>query len=364
MRLKCLCKIATLLMALAQFAGAQEVARHPDSSQPLNQSWDWAMKQSSQSQFKKGYWIGYSIKRLMEENSTIGSMHIKNGWVYRGPGKSLSELIYGMELPLEVSTHSEEKSYRKVEKEVEIFLGFTEGRDLTKIHESTFSLSVDFKRLPLLWLGEANDEQSLVLLERLYRQASSSKIKEELISAVGLHDISAQRRTFLAKILAGDETAEVRKQAAFWLGQNDDPEALAILKQTAKSDRSNEVRKQAVFAMSQMHLKESEDTLIELAQNPNDRDTRKEALFWLAQTAAERAVALLKDTIQKDADTEIQKQAIFALTLLSDHQGIPVLIDVAKNHRNPAVRKEAIFWLGQSEDSRATEALLKLVRGQ
>ncbi len=358
-------KIVLLLAGLAQLTAAQEVLHHPDASQPLNQRWKWAVEQSSQSSFKKGYWIGYSIERLMEENSTIGSMHIKNGRVYRGPGKSLSELIHGIEMPLEVSTHSEAKSERKVMKEVGIFFGYTYGgRDLIKIQESTFSLSVDFKGLPLLWLGEADDEQSLALLEQLYRKASSSNVKEDLIAAAGLHGQTTRRRTFLAGILAGDETASIRKQAAFWLGQNDDPEALRILQQTAKADRSIEVRKQAVFALSQMHLPEAEDVLIELAQNQADREMCKEALFWLAQTAAERAVPLLKDTIDRDADTAIQKQAVFALTQLSDNQGIPVLIDIAKNHRNPAVRKEAIFWLGQSGDSRATEVLLKIVRGQ
>jgi HEAT repeat protein len=422
-------KIVLLLAGLAQLAAAQEVLHHPDASQPLNQRWTWAVEQSGQASLKKGYWIGYSIERLMEENSTIGSMHIKNGRVYRGPGKSLSELIHGIEMPLEVSTHSEAKSERKVMKEVGIFFGYTYGNhDLIKIHESTFSLSVDFKGLPLLWLGEADDEQSLALIEQLYRKASASNVKEDLIAAAGLHGETTRRRTFLTGILTSDETANIRKQAAFWLGQSDDPEALRILRQTAKADRSIEVRKQAVFAMSQMHLTEADDALFELARDQNEREVckeaifwlaqkgseraaaflketiykgtdteiqkhavfaltqlphkqgtpvlldlaenhqntavRKEAIFWLAQQASEKAVALLKDTIYKDDDTEIQKQAIFALTQLPHDDGVPVLIDIAEKHKNPTVRKEAIFWLGQSDDPRATAALLKIVRGE
>jgi hypothetical protein len=365
MRTNCTLKIALLLAALTQLAAAQEVVRHPDAAQPLPQRWTWAVAQSRQSRFENGYWIGYSIERLMGENSTIGSMHIKNGRIFRGAEKSLSELIYRIATPLELPSHYDEKSERKVMKEVGIFLGFTSGDDkLRKIHESTFELSVDFRGLPLLWLGEAQDEQSLVLLERLYRDAGASEIKKDLISAIGLHGESAPRRTFLAGVLAGKESSEIRKQAAFWLGQADDPEALRILRETAKSDRSTEVRKQAVFAMSQMHLPEAEDALFELARAQTDREVCKEAIFWLAQTAAEKAVPILKDTVFKEADTAIQKQAVFALTQLSDNQGVPILIDIAKNHSNPAVRKDAIFWLGQSDDSRATEALLKLVRGQ
>ena len=143
-------KIALVLCTAVRLAGAQEVKHHPDTSQSLQPRWAWAESQAAQARFTKGYWIGYSIRRMMDENSTIGNVSFRNGKVYRGPGKSLSELIYGREMPLESSFTSATKPSRQVEKEVGIFYGFTSGKELTKIHESTFSLSVDFKDLPLL----------------------------------------------------------------------------------------------------------------------------------------------------------------------------------------------------------------------
>jgi hypothetical protein len=357
-------RLVLLLAAISQLLSAQDIVKHPDSSLVLSQRWDWAKAQANQAKFKKGYWVGYSIKRLMEENSTIGNMRIENGRTVRD-GKSLAELIYGIELPLNYRTSLQEKSQRKVIKDVGLLFLF-DPRDgaLAEVKESTFELSVDFDDFPLLWLGRASNEQSLDLVERLYRSVASNKTKEELISAVGLHGQSPRRRIFLARIVTGNEATAVRKQAAFWLGQADDPEALKILRQAAKSDRSAEVRKQAVFALSQMDLPEAEEALFELARNQNDRQACKEALFWLAQRASKRAVDLLKETVNNDADTEIQKQAIFALTQLPDGDGVPVLIEIAQTHKNPAVRKAAIFWLGQSEDTRATDALVKLVRGK
>ena len=429
MRTKCTFRIVLWLAAFAQLAAAQEVVFHPDSTQSLSRRWEWAKTQASQTRFGKGYWIGYSIKRLMGENSTIGSMHIRNGKVQRGPDKSLSELIYGVDMPLQVSRSAEAKPERKMVKDVGLFFLFnSRSGAAAEIKESTFELSVDFEGFSLLWLGPASDESSLDLLARLYREMGSNKMKEEVLSAVGLHGQSVRRRALLAEVLASDETAQVREQAAFWLGQSDDPEALRVLQQTAKSDRALEVRKQAVFAMSQMHLPEVEEALFELARNEAEREVckeaifwlaqmgsaraasflketiekttdtgiqkhavfaltqlpdeqgvpilldiaekhrnaavRKEALFWLAQTAAERAVPVLKEAIAHDDDWEIQKQAVFALTQLPDDEGVPVLIEIAETHKTPAVRKEAIFWLGQSDDPRATAALLKLVRGQ
>jgi hypothetical protein len=71
MQLKSISKIIMGLAVLSQLAYTQEVLHHPDSSQALDQRWAWAKQQAGQPRFKKGYWIGYSIQRLMEENSTI-----------------------------------------------------------------------------------------------------------------------------------------------------------------------------------------------------------------------------------------------------------------------------------------------------
>ena len=86
-------RLMLLLAAIAQLLFAQEIVKHSDSTQTLTQRWDWAKAQANQTKYKKGFWIGYSIKRLMEESSTIGNMHIENGRIFRD-GKSLSELIY------------------------------------------------------------------------------------------------------------------------------------------------------------------------------------------------------------------------------------------------------------------------------
>ncbi len=365
MKLRHVYKIILALVVLSKAGNAQEVVHYADSTQALNKRWAWAMEQAGRSQFKNGYWVGYSISRLMEENSTIGSVSIKNDRIYREPGKSLSELIYGNPTPMELH-FPKTKSPQKVLKEVG-FLFYIAPRDLAviKVEMSTFSLSVNFKGKPLLWLGRTANEPSLDLVEQLYRKAQSTDLKDELMSVASMHDNAARRRNFLSGILSSDEGNKLRKQAAFWLGQNDDDEeALQLLEKTALNDHSTEVRKQAVFAISEMHSTAAENVLIELAQSREDTEIRKEAIFWLAQKASKRAIATLKEALEDDEEVEVQKQAVFALTQLDDDEGIPILIDLAKNHRNRVVRKEAIFWLGQSDDPRAVSTLVKIVREQ
>lgn len=365
MQLRHAYKIILMFAALSQTSNAQEVVHYADSTQALNKRWAWAMEQAGQSQFKNGYWVGYSISRLMEENSTIGSVSIKNDRVYRMHGKSLSELIYGNPMPMELS-YPKTKSTQKAMKEVGFFFYIAPSdRSVVKVELSTFSLSVNFKGKALLWLGRTANEPSLDLVEQLYRKALSSDLKDELMCAVSMHDNAARRRTFLSSILSSDEGNKLRKQAAFWLGQNDDDaEALRLLEKTALNDHSTEVRKQVVFAISEMHTTAAENVLIELAQNREDTEIRKEAIFWLAQNASKRAIATLKEALEDDEEAEVQKHAVFALTQLSDNEGIPILIDIAKSHRSRVVRKEAIFWLGQSDDPRAVSTLVKIVREQ
>jgi hypothetical protein len=204
MKLRHTYKIILALVALSQASIAQEAVYYADSTQALNKRWAWAMEQASQSRFIDGYWVGYSISRLMEENSTIGSVSIKNDRVYRMPGKSLSELIYDNPTPMELN-FPETKSPQKVLKEVGIFFYIAPNdRSVVKVEQSTFSLSVNFKGKPLLWLGRTANEPSFDLVEQLYRKALSTDLKDELMCVVSVHDNAARRRAFLSSVLSSD----------------------------------------------------------------------------------------------------------------------------------------------------------------
>jgi HEAT repeat protein len=53
---------------------------------------------------------------------------------------------------------------------------------------------------------------------------------------------------------------------------------------------------------------------------------------------------------------------VYALEDLSEGRGVPYHIKIANEHPNPSVRKSAIYALGDSEDSRALEALVEIIR--
>lgn len=357
--------IAFLLLALSTAPlFAQTVTLHPEPSQPLEARWTWA-EDAARSRCADGCWIGYSVERLMSRDSWIGNFDSGNA-----ARRTLQEAIYGVapdpsELPRRGGSRSGSGSSEKVLKDIALLFRYgPDGGQTRDLHVTNMTLPARLENLPVLWLGPAEQPQSLAWLRQRFNSTASSGVKKDLVVAVAMHDATDLVVPFLGQILTGRDDDEVRAQAAFWIGQQDHPSGLPMLERAARQDRSEEVRKQAVFAVSQMELEAATDLLIDLARHAEDGDTRHEAVFWLGQRASQKAVEGLDDLAHNDPDTEIQKKAVFALSQLSDGQGVPSMISIARTHRNPNVRKEAIFWLGQTQDPRAVDVLVDIVRGE
>lgn len=363
--------LAFLFLAVPIGAQAQTVTNTPNSSQPLEQRWDWAVTQARGSACSNGCWIGYSIVRLMDEDSYIGS------WSDRDDRPTLEEVIYGRHTerltgdgPRNAAQRAVERQNGreapKVEKEVAFLFRAEPGdREIRDIQISNMSMSVDLDGLPVLWLGQAGLPESIAFVREQFGTAGSTELKKNLVTAAGIHEGEASASAFLRQVLSGQEDDEVRSQSAFWLAEQDGPEAASVLEQTAKQDRSEEVREQAVFGLSRIDSDDATERLIGLAKGgADDTETREKAIFWLGQKASQKAAETLGDIAQNDPNTEIQKKAIFAISQLPHDEGIPKLITIARTHRNAKVRQDAIFWLGQSGDARAVDVLVDIARGE
>ena len=355
----------------------QQVVRHPDTSKPLAVRWEWARAEAKNRNFDGGYWIGYSIQRLMEEKSFIGSYCSDE----RRNHPSLLEVITG-KTPLNTGSPEDpsddgsavsgnmsvedggKSSHEKVTKEVGFLFHYAAGgADKTdRIKVSNLSLRVQFNGDPLIWLGVADDDESCARLRAEYAGARSDEIMKQLIMAIGVHQTSKGVFPFLHDVLGGTGSAEVRGDAAFWLGQLNTDEARIALVQSIGTERSDHVREQSIFALSEMEGEPALDALISFAQKGPDHAVRNKAIFWLGQKASEKAVETLRGIVYSEQETDLQKSALFALTQLPGNRGTVDIIKIARTHPNPKVRKEAIFWLSQSDDPRAIEVLVDIVK--
>jgi HEAT repeat protein len=376
--------VVLCIWLLSPFTRAQsvKVTHAPQSLASLDARWAWAVKTTNELKGKTDFYIGYSIQRMMGEHSNIGS------WSDEHTGKkTLYEIVYGKVPPTSKSslwkksvselarmvledTQKHKKPGKKVLKEVAVLFRFSSQKkspaDLQDIKVSNLDLGVELNDCPLSWLGKAGNKESINLLERIFNEThktASTKVKERIVMAVGIHDDSTalQAIGFLEKVLKSKEPDKVRQQAAFWLGQQQHVKAVTILLDTTRNDSSQKVRKKAVFGLYLINLKEADDALIQLAKHGKEREVRKQAIFWLGQKAVKRTAEVLTDVVNEDKDVEIQKAAVFALSQLPNSEGVPRLIKISKNHKSLAIRKKAIFWLSQSEDPRALDTIIEIV---
>ncbi len=347
-------------------AFGRQIVKVSKPGDSLENRFDWALKVADTNE---DFFVGYSIRRLMGEDSSIhcGDFHSD------GAAATLEEILAGKEGVKKTvkkenrkTSKHKKKSKKKVEKDLAILFHYTAGTKKRQAWESIVIHNVDaavrLAKGNIYWLGKLDQEPSAAFLLRLFKENTAVESREDLITAISLHDKSPKVVPFLKKTLTGSLADKLRENAAFWLGNSQAPEAVSILSRAAAGDRSQEVREKAVFGLYMVESDKSVDALIHLARKATDTNVRKKAIFWLGQKAAKKSADALGDIAQNDSKTEIQNTAIFALSQLPGGQGVPRLLKIAETHRNVSVRKKALFWLGQSEDPRALklfESILK-----
>ncbi len=349
---------AGLLMTLP--VQAQKVTKHPDESRPLTERIQWGHAQNDNA---AGYWIGYSITKLMRADSYMGS------WGGRGL-TTLASLI-GSSEKAELNNGSRGsgfihgrrgKNESLVEKEIGILFYFKRGdRVPADIVMSNVSLNVDLKGKPLVWVFGASQSESIAVLGAMYDTLDRKGVKEDAIRAIGIHDDAPGAYAFLVDVFNTESAKDLREEAIFWIGQQDTEEALTFIRKAIQNDPSTDVREKAVFGLGQMSLDEALNDLIRLARTETNTEVRKSAIFWLGQKAAKRAKDTIEEVIYSKDEVEIQKHAVFALSQYPADEAIPKLIEVAKSHFSVEVRKQAIFWLGESGEPEAVDFLVSLV---
>ncbi len=367
MRARVMLPILSALISLACGLSAQAVIRCPDQNISLGERWKWASRDGARLAGGKELWVGYCIKRLMNEDSYMNSGNFYSGGM--DVRRSIYDIISGdtSRRTADHRTWGEGRNKNvKVLKEVAVLFrmsgNFDDEGSMRKIEMSNMELYVDLRNKPLVWLGGADDDQSVSLLKVLYERQSSSELKKDLVTAIGIHQNSKEAFPFLVGVLKSEQADNIRSQAAFWLGQQNRVESLPELVGVAQDDRSTKVREQAIVAISQLRSDESTEALITLARKSGDSKVRAKAAFWLGQKASQKAVATLESIIADDEESDVQRQALYALAQIRTPEGVDRLIKIAKTHPNQRIRKQAIQCLGQSDDPRALDALIAIVR--
>jgi hypothetical protein len=239
----------------------------------------------------------------------------------------------------------------------EFFLFFrVEGAQVGKIRTFSMDCNIDAGGLQVFWLTGVNAAQSVALLESLMPTTDfreDRRMVDNAISAIALHKDPAADAALDRNVVAS-KPEQVRRQAAFWLGNARGQHGYQTLTRLLREDTSEAVREHAVSALAQSKEPGAINTMLTVARDDKSAKVRGQALFWLAQRAEARiSEDAIRRAIEQDPETQVKKRAVFALTQIPRGEGVPMLIEVARGHKNDAVRKEAMQWLGRSKDSRA-----------
>ena len=371
------------LVCIGGVSVASQVYHHPRPSERLVARWEWALETANKKGLSDGFWVAYSIRHLMGENSFYASTgrytyHSSYPPMDYMEGKSLGEMVYGLKVTPDLSGGEQVKEIarktleemddphrakRKVWKDVAIlFLYKPPYEQPNTIRYNNLSVPFETDGLPLFWLDKAEDADSVSFLTELYGHAKSEKYQKRLIGAIGLHSNPEWVVPFMEKILKGRSSDDLRGRAAVELGSQNSERSLELLLECAHHDRSLHVRKRSVSGLEDLEMPGATDGLIALARHADHSDIRRRAISALGDIASRKAVEALEEFVYNDSDTKVQKQAVYALEDLPDGEGVPFLIKIANDHPNPSVRKSAIYALGDSEDSRALEALVQIIR--
>ena len=85
----------------------------------------------------------------------------------------------------------------------------------------------------------------------------------------------------------------------FWLSQKAGQNAATAIADAIENDPETDVKKKAVFALSQLPKDQGVPKLIAVARKNRNKEVRKDAMFWLGQSNDPRALAFFEELLTK-----------------------------------------------------------------
>jgi HEAT repeat protein len=223
----------------------------------------------------------------------------------------------------------------------------------------------EVREAAIFWLSQTPNEGALdALLSILESGGTDEQVQERVVFAVAQH--RSPRAAEVLRNYARNASApvELRANAIFWLGQQGGADAGGFLRELYGSLQDPELKDRVLFSVSQSHSADNRTWLLARARDTRESiDIRKKALFWAGQAGLSAQEAL--EVYRSATDRDMKEQALFVLTQVQEgrSQAVDGLMEIARTEQDGELRQRAIFWLGQSNDPRAAELLLQIIRG-
>lgn len=213
----------------------------------------------------------------------------------------------------------------------------------------------------VFWLAQSGADRALPILESILDNPDDEELHEQALFAVSQLDAPRGREILRDYARSSSARPELRKNAIFWLGQEESGESAGFFRELWDSASEPEVREAILFSMSQMDEPANAGWLMDIALDESEHiEVRKHALFMAGQRDDVDADDLI-GVYDRAPDRGLKEQALFVLSQSDDPAALDKMLDVARNEDDAELRRNAIFWIGQSDDPRAEEVLLEIL---
>lgn len=317
---------------------------------------------------ERAYWIGYHISRASVKTEWyyldqrtplgLGASNQATSTRVHLDGTDLSGVrITGVSL----ASHTGQLP----DSDIVIFIGFTRDASgryrWTRTHIASAAFPMYFDNWPLAWLGTATDSGSIAQLEALIATGTSSRLRADLVSAIGLHSDSRIAAPALIRVLdSADEPDDLRSHGALWLEHHPTRESMAALSSASRSDKSLQVRQRAVFAFAHMSTPAASDTLRAFALTLGSPDMQMVAIDALGHRMDQGTVSFLSAQAERTQETRYRNAYINALANMENSLGLVSLQRFAESGADQVMQRKGIEGLGRLDDPKAVAALLRI----
>lgn len=267
--------------------GTNDVRKAPEADDPLASRWKWATSEKA----GDAQWIGWWAERgdesdgnLLSDSDGLWLGDLDGQW----NGPSLEDLLLGR-------SPSRQRHERGTDRRI-AFLFHRRGGTVDRVRAQSLALPAELGGQPLLWLGHAEAEPSIALLEQLMGQIPGAKSRGKLLELISFHSDHELVASKLEPRLAGREPEAVREQAAEGLGRQPTVRAVRALEKAMLEDASPRVRRRAAEALGELRHPLAGEVLTSAAKRPDVADDTKRKIY---EALVEQATASGADALSE-----------------------------------------------------------------
>lgn len=272
------------------------------TAQPLADRWALTIAALSREPAFEITWVGWSIERSRESvvMSNTGPANLRG----RDRG-SLAELVGPVP---------------EVDRRVAFLFAFPPGashpEEIVGTRLRSIYAPIDVGDGRVVWLGEADDAESVALLESIFPRIASREVRTEFGPMIALHDDPALVVPVLRRIVMGEDHEDVRAEAMAWIGyQLPDRAAILLVEEVFRGTPTYRVLDEALTALDLDDGLSStiEAQLLRLLEHHPDPEARALVTEALGEAGGRRFLSALEKAARSDPSPQVRAEALDAL---------------------------------------------------